>query len=84
MGWFLTVLVQLNVVIRNFLVTLKLFLTLMKLAFGHKKWFLITNLFLIKLFLITKSNCTLLYISLYSSTQIFRGLGMMPKWLYLA
>ena len=64
-------------VIRNFLVTLKLFLNAKsslslwsKLAHGHGKWFLNTNLFLIKIFLITKFDCTakvknskLLYIS---------------------
>jgi hypothetical protein len=53
-------LVQSNLVIRNFLVTLKLFLNAKcsslcrKLAIGHWKWFLNTNLFLIKTFLITK------------------------------
>ena len=57
-------LVQSNLVIRNFLVTLKLFLNTKcflslwsKLAFGHRKWFLNTNLFLIKMFLITKFDC---------------------------
>ena len=58
--------VQLNLVIRNFLVTLKLFLNAKcslflwsKLTIGHGKWFLNTNLFLIKTFLITKFDCTL-------------------------
>ena len=58
--------VQSNLVIRNFLVTLKLFLNAKsslslwsKLAFGHRKWFLYTNLSLIKTFLITKFDCTL-------------------------
>ena len=53
--------IQSNFVIRNFLVTLKLFpnakcsLSLWsKLAICHRKWFLNTNLFLIKTFLITK------------------------------
>ena len=57
--------VQSNLVIRNFLVNLKLFLNAKcslslwsKLAFGHGKWFLNTNLFLIKPFLITKFDCT--------------------------
>ena len=55
---------QSNLVIRNFLVTLKLFLNAKcslflwsKLAFGHGKWFLNTNLFFIKQFLITKFDC---------------------------
>ena len=58
---------QSNLVIRNFLVTLKLFLNAKcslslwsKLTIGHRKWFLNTNLFLIKTFLITKFDCTLL------------------------
>ena len=56
--------VQSNLVIRNFLITLKFFLNVKsylplwsKLAFGHGKWFLNTNLFLIKTFLITKFDC---------------------------
>ena len=56
---------QSNLVIRNFLVTLKMFLKVKcslslwsKLLFGHVKWFLNTNLFLIKTFLITKFDCT--------------------------
>ena len=56
--------IQSNLVIRNFLVTLKLFLNAKSslslrsiLAFGHGKWFLNTNLFLIKTFLITKFDC---------------------------
>ena len=47
------------------MVTLKLFLNAKcslflwsKLAFGHRRWFLNTNLFLIKPFLITKFDCT--------------------------
>ena len=50
--------------IRNFLVTLKLFLNakcslslLSKWQIGHEKWFLNTNLFLIKPFLITQFDC---------------------------
>jgi hypothetical protein len=57
--------IQLNLVIRNFLVTLTLFLNAKcslfswsKLKIGHCKWFLNTNLFLIKTFLITKFECT--------------------------
>ena len=57
--------VQSNLAIRNFSVTLKLFLNAKcslslwsKLAFGRKKWFLNTNLFLIKQFLIAKFDCT--------------------------
>ena len=56
--------IQSNLVIRNFLVTLKLFLNAKcslslrsKLTIGHGKWFLNTNLFLIKTFLITKFDC---------------------------
>ena len=52
--------VQSNLVIRNFLVTLKLFLNAKcslslwsKLTIGHGKWFLKSNLFLIKTFLIS-------------------------------
>ena len=54
-----------NKAIRNFLVGLKLFfnaksslpLWSSKWQIGHKKWFLNTNLFLVKLFLITKFDC---------------------------
>ena len=58
--------VQSNVAIRNFLVALKLFLNTKsslwsKGQIGHRKWFLHTNLFLIKPFLIAKFDC--LYIS---------------------
>ena len=56
--------VQSILAIRNFLVSLKLFLNAKsslslwsKLAFGHRKWFLNTNLFRIKTFLITKFDC---------------------------
>ena len=57
-----------NVVIRNYLVTLQLFLKpkcslslWSELTIGHGKWFLNTNLnlFFIKTFLITKVYCTL-------------------------
>ena len=58
------ILVQSNLVIRNFLVTLKLFLNAKcslslwsKLTIHHWKWSLNTNLFLIKTFLITKFDC---------------------------
>ena len=54
-----------NLVIRNFLVTLKLFLNAKcslslwsKLTIGHRKWFLNTNLFVIKTFHISKFDCT--------------------------
>ena len=57
-------LIESNLVIRNFLVTLKLFLNAKcslslwsKLTIGHWKWFLNNNLFLIKTFLITKFDC---------------------------
>ena len=58
--------VQSNSVIRNFLVTLKLFLNAncslslrSKWTIGHGIWFLYTNLFLIKTFLITKFDCNI-------------------------
>ena len=57
----ITYIVQSNLVIRNFLVTLKLFLNAKcslslwsKLTIGHGKWFLITNLCLI-----TKFDCNI-------------------------
>jgi hypothetical protein len=57
--------IQSNLVIKNFWVTLKLFLNAKcslslwsKLTIGHGKWFLNTNLFLIQTFLITKFDCT--------------------------
>ena len=57
--------VQSNLAIRNFLVALKLFLNakcslslLSKWQIGHGKWFLNTNKFLIKPFLIAKFDCT--------------------------
>ena len=53
-----------NLAIRNFLVALKLFLNAIsslslwsKRQIGHRKWFLNTNLFLIKWFLIAKFDC---------------------------
>ena len=59
-------LIQSNLAIRNFLVTLKLFLNAKSFLFlwskwqiGHRKWFLNTNLFLIKPFLIAKFDCTI-------------------------
>ena len=59
--------IQSNLAIRNFSVTLKLFLNAKcslslwsKLAFGRGKWFLNTNLFLIKTFLIAKLDCTII------------------------
>ena len=65
--------IQSNLVIRNFLVTLKLFLNAKcslfvwsKWQIGHKKWFLNTNLFLIKPFLITKFDC----ISMYNCSRV--------------
>ena len=58
-------LIQSNLAIRNFLVALKLFLNTKsslslwsKWQIGHRKWFLNTNLFLIKPFLIAKFDCT--------------------------
>jgi hypothetical protein len=56
--------VKSNLAIRNFLVTLKLFLNTKsslslwsKWQICHRKWFLNTNLFLIKPFLIGKFDC---------------------------
>ena len=45
-----------------------------KLAIGHGKWFLNTNLFLIKTFLITKFDCTYIF-KYFNSSILFR------KWL---
>ena len=57
-------LIQSNLAIRNFLVALKLFLNAKsslslwsKWQIGHRKWFLNTNLFLIKQFLTAKFDC---------------------------
>ena len=65
--------VQSKLVIRNFLVTLKLFLNAKcflslwsKLAFGHRKWFLNTNLFLSKCSL--SPRLTVLFFSIPSFT----------------
>ena len=56
--------IQSNLAIRNFLVALKLFLNAKrslslwsKWQIGRRKWFLNTNLFLIKPFLIAKFDC---------------------------
>ena len=67
-GWvpkFATGLIQSNLAIRNFLVILKLFFNAKCFLFiwskwqiGHRKWFLNTNKFLIKTFLITKFDYT--------------------------
>ena len=64
-GTKLSRIVQSNLAIRTFLVALKLFLNAKsslslwsKWQIGHGKWFLNTNLFLIKHFLITKFDCT--------------------------
>ena len=74
------VVVQSNLVIRNFLVTLKLFLNAIsslsvwsKLTIGHWKWFLNANSFLIKTFLITKFDCSkiLRFIDCQASRGIF-------------
>ena len=60
-------LVQSNLAIRNFLVALKLFINAKsslslwsKWQIDHRKWFLNTNLFLIKPFLIAKFDCSFL------------------------
>ena len=57
--------IQSNLVIRNFLVILELFLNAKsslslwsQLVIGHGNWFLRTSLFIIKTFLITKFDCT--------------------------
>ena len=70
-------LLQSNLVIRNFLVTLKLFLNAKcslslwsKLVFCHGKWFLNTNLFLIKTFLTTKFDC-IYFLSYNDLTRFF-------------
>jgi hypothetical protein len=59
--------IQSNLAIRNFLVALKLFLNAKcslslwsKWQIGHGKWFLNTNKFLIKPFLIAKFDCRML------------------------
>ena len=61
--------VQSNLAIRNCLGTLKLFLNAKcslfiwsKWQIGHRKWFLNTNKFLNKTFLIAKFDCTLNYL----------------------
>ena len=73
--------IQSNLGIRNFLVTLKLFLNAKcslslwsKLTIGHGKWFLNTNLFLIKTFLITKFDCTKIYREFLNKISIFSSL----------
>ena len=60
------IILQSNLAIRNFLVALKLFLNAKSSLFlwskwqiGHRKWFLNTNLFLIKQFLIAKFDCSI-------------------------
>ena len=69
---FLIFVVQSNLAIRNFLVALKLFLNAKsslslwnKWQIGHRKWFLIANLFLIKPFLIAKFDCSSTFIADY-------------------
>ena len=69
--------VQSNLPRRNFLVTLKLFLNAKcslfiwsKWQIGHGKWFLNTNKFLIKTFLITKFDCIFIWIA--DSNRILR------------
>jgi hypothetical protein len=63
-GNFWILMIQSNFAIRNFLVALKLFLNTKsslslwsKWHIGHRKWFLNTNLFLIKPFRIAKFDC---------------------------
>ena len=60
---------QSNLVTRNFLVTLKLFLMPnvpypyeVNWQIGLRKWFLNNNLFFINLYLITKFDCTIVFI----------------------
>ena len=60
---------KLNLAIRNSLVALKLFLNVKsslslwtKWQIGHRKWFLNTNLFLIKPFIIAKFDCISFYL----------------------
>ena len=61
-----TLIIQSNLAIRNFLVALKLFLDVKiflslwsKWQIGHRKWFINTNLFIIKQFFTAKFDCTL-------------------------
>ena len=70
--------VQSNLVIRNYFVTLKLFLNAKcslslwsKLAIGHGKWFLNTNLFLINTFLTAKFDCTIKVGLVFSISNFF-------------
>ena len=69
------IILQSNLAIRNFLVALKLFLNAKsslsicsKWQIGHRKWFLNTNLLLIKPFLIAKFDCTYLLWCLFKKT----------------
>ena len=73
-------LVQSNLAIRNFLNALKLFLNAKSSLFlwskwqiGHGKWFLNTNLFLIKPFLISKFDCMYYALSKYVNTLFLVG-----------
>ena len=74
MYFILQILIYLNLVIRNFLVTLRFSLTPNipypyeeNWYIEHRKQFLNTNLFLIKPFLITKFDCSMYFISLKNS-----------------
>ena len=74
------IIVQSNLVIRNLLVPLKLFLNTKcslslwsKLTIGHGKWFLKTNFFPTKMFLATKFDC------LYSAHCSYLDISISPK-----
>ena len=71
--------IQSNLVIRNFLVILKLFLNAKcslplwsQWSFGHEKWFLNTNLFLIKTFL--SPSLTVIHIFLAKFSKLVLGI----------
>ena len=79
------IIVQSNLVIRNLLVPLKLFLNTKcslslwsKLTIGHGKWFLKTNFFPIKMFLATKFDC--MYSGGFTKYQVTVACGLKFHW----
>ena len=79
-------LIQSNLAIRNFLVALKLFLNAKsflslwsKWQIGHGKWFLNTNLFIIKSFLIAKFDCK--YVLPKATEWLSQPIFFTVKWL---
>ena len=85
--WNIKSVIQLNLGIRNFLVTLNLFLNTKcslsfwsKLTIGHGKWYLNTNLFFIKTFLITKFDCTTMSAFVGAKYLGFPPLGLHLIW----